>query len=122
MNSIRKILILTFVTITSNFSFAQTTSTPEERAKYWDDWMKKEVLITPDREAEVHAINLKYAQLNEQLKTTETTRRSKFEEMKLNEEKKEKELKVILTKDQFKRYQQKKKAMQKKMLQNMRNN
>ena len=101
---------------------AQTKSfTPEERAQKWDDWMKKELAITPDQEAGVHSINLKYAQMNEQLKDSEANRRSKFQEVKANENGKENELKQVLTKEQFKSYQEKKKDMQKQMIQSIRN-
>lgn len=120
MISLKNIIILAALTLSLS-AYAQTPSTPEERAQRWDDWMKKELVITTAQEANVHAINLKYAQLNEQLKGTDASRRSKFQEVKSNEADKEKELKEVLTKEQFKLYQEKKKTMQKQMLQSMRN-
>jgi hypothetical protein len=115
------IFVFAALTVLSLSLNAQSqSSTPEERAQKWDDWMKKELAITPDQEANTHAINLKYAQMNEQLKSSTETRRSKFQEIKLNESYKEKELKQVLTKDQFRLYQEKKKDMQKKMMQSMR--
>jgi len=118
----RTLLIIALIPVSVLIAQAQTqSSTPEERAQKWDDWMKKELMITSDQEANVHSINLKYAQINEQLKGTEASRRAKFQELKANENSKEKELKQVLTKGQFKSYQEKKKEMQKQMLQSMRN-
>jgi hypothetical protein len=118
----KTIFALVALTISAFSLFAQSkSSTPEERAQRWDDWMKKELQITSNQETNIHAINLKYAQLNEQLKTTGQSRRSKFQEVKSNENEKEKEMKEVLTKEQFKLYQQKKKDMQRQMLQSRRN-
>jgi hypothetical protein len=123
MNTIKitsYIFFLFLITICST-AFAQTASlTPEERAQRWDTWMKEQLALTPEQQGKVQEINLRYAKQNEQLKSTTADRRSKFQELKSTDKEKDNELKAILTKDQFKTYQEKKKDFQQKMLQNYR--
>lgn len=104
-------------------SFAQTTkeSSPEARAQRWDHWMKVELALSPEQEGKVHEINLKYAKKNDELKSSSASRKSKFQELKTNDNDKGTELKEILTKDQFDTYLDKKKAFQKEMLEKLRN-
>lgn len=101
--------------------YAQSgTSTPEERAKRWDDWMKEQLDLTPDQQIKAHEINLRYASQNEELKSEEGTRKSKYQDLKSANNSKDTELKAVFTKEQFKLYQDKKKAFQKQMIQNYR--
>ncbi len=95
-------------------------STPEERARRWDEWMKQELALVPQQEEPIHAINLKYAQLNEDLKRSEDSRRNKLQELKARNADKEKELKTVLTTTQYNVYLEKKKNMQKQMVERMR--
>ena len=95
-------------------------STPEERAKRWDDWMKEQLALTPDQQTKVHEINLRYASQSEGLKSAEGTRRSKYQDLKATNDSKDDELKKVFTKEQFKLYQDKKKAFQRQMIQNYR--
>lgn len=95
--------------------------TPEERAQKWDVWMKKQLTLSTDQEVNVHTINLKYATLNEELKTADRSKMSKFRELKTNDKNKDGELKKVLTQEQFQIYQDKKRAYQKQMLEDFRN-
>jgi hypothetical protein len=90
--------------------------TSEERAQQWTEWMKKELSITAEQEPGVQEVNMKYAQKAEELKAREGTKMEKFKELKAIDEAKDGELKSILSEEQFKVYQQKKEARQRKML------
>lgn len=115
------ILFLLFVTVCSA-AYSQTArSTPEERAQRWDTWMKEQLALTPEQQAKVQEINLRYARQNEDLKTTTASRKQKIQELKSTDKEKDTELKAILNKDQFKIYQEKKKAFQQQMMKNYRN-
>lgn len=109
--------------VTGASSNAQSThqSTPEERAQRWNSWMKEQLDLTPDQESPIYDINLKYARQNEELKVSTDSKRAKFQQLKSTDEKKDQELKTILTDAQFKLYQQKKKDLQKQMLESMKN-
>jgi hypothetical protein len=113
--------LITIMLITTCFSAAvcQTAkkdSTPEDRAQRWTAWMKEQLHLTPDQEVSTHAINLKYAAQNEDMKTSTDSRRAKFEELKLRDKKKDGELKQIFSEEQFELYLRKKMDFQKEML------
>lgn len=90
--------------------------TPEERAQKWTNWMKKELQLTAEQESSVHTINLAYAQKNETLREDERERREKLQDLRVNDEAKDKELKAVLTPEQFEKYKVKKKDMQKRVV------
>lgn len=115
------IFFLVIICCSSAFAQAATESTPEERAQRWDTWMKEQLTLSAEQEVKAHDINLKYAKQNEGLKAKEGSRKSKFQELKKTNIDKDAELKEILTEDQFKIYQEKKKDFQKQMLESLRN-
>ncbi len=89
--------------------YAQEPSkTPAERADTWTSWMKTELSLSPEQEVPVHAINLKYASLNEEIRTSADSRLSKLNALKTNDQNKDSELQKILTKGQFATYQERK--------------
>lgn len=120
--SLFPLLLLMLMLVTGASSQAQTSkeSTPEERAEQWNVWMKEQLDLKPEQENPIHEINLKYARQNEELKVSDGSRKTKFQQLKSNDEKKDQELKVVLTEAQFKLYQEKKKDFQKKMLKSTR--
>jgi len=122
LNKIRSYYFFLLLIVCSA-SYAQTAanSTPEERAQHWDNWMKEQLALTPEQQGKVQEINLRYAKQNEELKATGGDRRSKFQELKSTDKEKDSELKAIFTKDQFKTYQEKKKAFQQQMMKSYRN-
>ena len=83
-------------------------STPEERATKVTDWMKKNLQLNDNQVSQVQAINLKYAQQNEQLKGGTQTKEEKMKTMKDTEKNRDAELKGILTADQYKKWEAKK--------------
>jgi Spy/CpxP family protein refolding chaperone len=124
-----KITILLVVLLTTGLltpSIAQTTErtplTAEERAQKWTDWMKKELTITAEQEPKVHAINLKYADQMDDIKTSEGDRRSKFKDARATNQAKDEELKTVLTPEQFTKYTEKKQERQQKFRENRKRN
>lgn len=124
MTTIKKttcVLFLLLITLSFAAYSQSASSTPEERAQRWDNWMKEQLALTPEQQGKVQEINLRYAKQNENLKTATASRREKFKELRSTDKEKDNELKTILTKDQFHIYQEKKKAFQQEMMKNYRN-
>ena len=90
-------------------------STPEQRAQKITDWMKTNLQLTDEQATSVHAINLKYANENESLKEDASDRRAKYKKLKDTQAAKDQELKGALTVEQFNTYLSKKKELQQKM-------
>ena len=103
--------ILFSMTLTA---YAQQQRTPEQRADALTEWMKTNLQLTADQEGPVHAINLKYAKENESLRTSTQSRGAKLKTLKANNEAKKKELKNILTAEQFKTYEAKEEELKEK--------
>jgi len=99
--------LLAILMFTGWSAFSQEYKTPEQRATALTTWMKTNLQLTPEQAEPVQALNLKYANLNEGLRTSTQTRGAKLKTLKANNDAKEKELKGILTEDQFKIYKAK---------------
>ena len=95
-------------------------ATPEERAQKITDWMKTNLQLTDEQATSVHAINLKYANENEALKDNTATRRDKYKKFKDTQAAKDQELKGALTPEQFNAYLSKKKELEEKMKEEVR--
>jgi hypothetical protein len=85
--------------------------TPEERARWQTDWMKKELSLDSAVIAKVYAINLKYAQRMDSLMRSDNTRHGNRPNMRTLMDAKDKELEKVFTAEQFKLYLQKKDQM-----------
>jgi hypothetical protein len=120
------LLTLTMVVCFSSYGHAQATGekmknlTPEERAQKMTDWMKTNLQLTDDQTPSIHAINLKYATQNEALKGDTGARRDKYKRFKETQEAKDQELKGAMTPEQFSTYLSKKKELQDKMKEEVR--
>lgn len=95
-------------------------STPEQRAQKMTDWMKTNLQLSDEQATSVHAINLKYANENESLRGDTSARREKYKKLKDTQESKDEELKGALTAEQFSTYLSKKKELQQKMREQVR--
>ena len=95
-------------------------STPEERAQKITDWMKTNLQLSDEQTTTVHAINIKYANENEVLKDSGSGRRDKYKKYKDSQAAKDHELKGTLTSEQFSTYLSKKKELQDKMREEVR--
>jgi hypothetical protein len=98
----------------------QTSSfSAESYAAKLNDWMKTNLQLTSEQIPKVEEINLKYAKRLEALKAKTIPRRQKLDILKADDKDKEKELKEVLTVDQFKTYQTKKNEIKKQMKENI---
>jgi len=117
MKQIRFLWLLLACAALSFTTYAQeerTPKTPEERALAVTAWMKTNLQLTPEQEGPVKDINVKHANLNEGLRTSTKTSLEKAKTVKANEALRDKELKKVLTPEQFKVYESKKQEMKKK--------
>jgi periplasmic protein CpxP/Spy len=108
-------LLVMIANVSAQASEQLKNSTPEQRAQKITDWMKTNLQLTDEQAMSVHAINLKYANENESLKEDTSDRRAKYKKLKNTQEAKDQELKGALTAEQFNTYLSKKKELQQKM-------
>jgi len=83
---------------------ADSTGTAEGRAANLTEKMKTELSLTDAQYPHVQAINLKYAQKNEEIFKGPDGRFAKFKALKSSQQEKNKEMKAVLDKDQYKKY------------------
>ena len=103
------LLVALFLSFASNAQEAEReTLSPEERASKLTTWMKNNLQLTDEQEKSVHEINLKYAGKTEELRNSDEPKGQKFKKLKSYNDDKDKELKGLLTAEQFKTYQAKK--------------
>jgi len=118
-------LLLAIVVMASVNTNAQqkAPATPEERANKVTEWMKANLQLTEAQVSQVQDINLKYANKMQGLKDNTTlARRQKLQVLQDNDKAKDKELKNVLTDDQYKTYQSKKEEIKKQVKQKMKEN
>jgi periplasmic protein CpxP/Spy len=83
--------------------------TPEERAKLRTEHMTKELALSPEQQAKVEAINLKYADQVEAVRSErEAERTAKREAAKAMHDAHDAEMKAVLTADQYTKWVAKK--------------
>ena len=80
-------------------------ATPESRAAALTEKMKTELSLTDDQVPQVQTINLKYAQKNQEIWAGTDGRFAKFKALKSSQKNKSKELKAVLDKTQYKKYE-----------------
>ena len=85
---------------------ADSTRTAEGRASALTEKMKTELSLTEVEYPQVQAINLKYAQKNEEIFKGSEGKFAKFKALKASQKDKSKEMKALLDKDQFKKYEE----------------
>ncbi len=89
--------------------------TPEDMAKRQTEMIKKATGINDATAAKVEAISLKYAKEGAALREKYTDREARREPMKAMNEKRDAELKTVLTAEQFAKVQEAQAEMRKKM-------
>ncbi|HEX2846085.1 MAG TPA: hypothetical protein VHN59_06025 [Chitinophagaceae bacterium] len=110
-------LALSFVIMQASAQKDSTAYSPEARAKNITDKMKTELTLSDDQYNKVYDINLKYAQKNTEALKEEGTRLAKLKAVKAENEEKNKELKGVLTEEQFEKYKGMRKEMKSGMKQ-----
>lgn len=100
--------MLLFCACSAKSQTVSNNQTPvEQRAKALSEKMKKEIPITDSTEYEkVYALNLKYAQKMQEAFQGAQGKMAKISAAKSVRKKKDKEMKTLLSKDQFKKYQE----------------
>ncbi|HEY4111958.1 hypothetical protein [Puia sp.] len=93
---------------------ADSTRTSQGRAAALTEKMKTELSLTDDQYPQVQAINQKYVQRNQEIWTGADGRFAKFKALKSSQKDKDKEMKAILDKDQYKKYETMKEEMKAK--------
>lgn len=97
-------LSILFSTLPANAQSSDSTGTPEARAAALTEKMKLQLPLTAAQYPKVQAINLKYAQKNEAIFKGTEGKFAKFRSMKSSQNEKSKEMKALLSKDQYKKY------------------
>jgi hypothetical protein len=114
--------ILLFVLVSlSNCIHAQQKkmATPQERADKLTQWMKTNLKLEDNQALQVQGINIKYANKTEQLKNSNLSRQQKLQVLKADDEAKDKELRMVMTEQQFNTYLAKKDEVKKQMKMNL---
>ncbi|GAB3921025.1 hypothetical protein [Larkinella terrae] len=108
-----KTALFLIVLLAASASFAQRAplGTPEERAAKLTARMKEKLNLTADQETPVAEINLKYARQNQSLMETGGRNLRTARQVQSSMKEKDKELKKVLTADQYKQYQTVKEEM-----------
>jgi periplasmic protein CpxP/Spy len=108
-------LLLLFTTTFVHAQEGWTNLTPQQRAAKLTKWMQNNLHLSQDQATQAQQINLKYAQMQEDLKDAGGSRSEKMKQAKANEQAKDEELKQVMTQDQFTSYQIKKQTMQEQL-------
>jgi len=81
---------------------------PEEMAKQQTEWMKKELKLSAEQEQKMYNINFETAKKMRQTRERHSGNREAMqEEMKVTRRQKDKEMKEVLTKEQYELYKKK---------------
>lgn len=103
---------------------AQTTDstrTPEGRAVELTKRMQATLTLTDDQVQKVQTINLKYAQKNQQIWAGADGRFAKVRALRSSQKDKDREMKTVLDKDQYKKYEKMQQEMKDKAREEYRN-
>ena len=100
---------------------ADSTRTVEGRASAQTEKMKTELSLTDAEYPQVQAINLKYAQKNQEIFSGSGGKLAKFKALKASQKDKSKEMKAVLDKDQYKKSEEMMEEMKQKAKEGYRN-
>jgi hypothetical protein len=90
-------------------------TTPEQRARFEDHWMQKDLHLSQGQAAQISKINLQAAERMQSIFNSHDGRFLKFQEIMRAREEKDNQLRTVLTNDQLAKYQAKKEEMWEKM-------
>jgi hypothetical protein len=110
------VVLFVFISVFPSSIFADKMDTtsmmgPDWRAGYETQYMEKELGLDFFTAASVHEINLKYAEANQKIMTSDKKIVEKIIEVKKNSYAKDQEIEKVLTADQYNEYKEKKKEM-----------
>ena len=119
-------LFLALLFISANTVFAQEKATSltdeqkEELAKNLEEYFIA-LNLSEEQKHEFETITKKYVEQMKAIKDSDDSRRSKYRKVKLIREKKNGEMKELLSKDQYKVYLDKQEEMQERMIERRKN-
>ena len=90
-------------------------TTPEDRAKTQTEFMKEELNLGKDQAEKVDEINLKYAKQIQEIITGSLGREERRNKIQEISQEKDKELKSVLSEEQYEKYLEARDEMRKKM-------
>ncbi len=91
--------------LVANVTNAQQAKSAEDRAKAMTDKMKEKLTLDDNQYQKVYDVNLKYAKKADEIAAGSGDKKSKAESLKTQLEAKDKDMKGILTSDQYKKYE-----------------
>lgn len=97
-------------------------ATPEQRAQFQTNMMKSKLSLDSGQITKIQALNLKYAQKFQPILKSSDGKLSKYRQAKTLLKQKDAELQAVLTKDQYKKYQDFEDEMKSKMKERFSNN
>ena len=101
-------VVLLFVTLTANQASAQSKMTEEQKkeakARYQE--YKEKLNLTDDQSGKVDAINTTWFEGISALKNSDDSKLAKYKKLKSLNADRDKQMKAVLTKEQFKIYKQ----------------
>ena len=109
---------LLVLTVGAKAQTADSARTPENRAAALTEKMKTQLPLTADQVPQIQAINLKYAQKNQEILTGTEGRFAKLRALKSSFKEKDKEMKAVLNDDQYQKYEAIKEEIKEKARQN----
>lgn len=110
---------LSMMILSSLLLFSQTLSaqeakmSSEEMAQNLTEIMKEKLSLNDQQYTNIYSINLNYIKKNKELQNSSEGRMSKFRAFKSNQKAKDKELKSVLSNEQYNEYQQLKEKLKK---------
>jgi hypothetical protein len=107
------IVIMLLVTVTANHASAQSKMTEEQKKEAKEKYQayKDKLNLNEDQSKKVDAINTTWFEGIAELKNSGASKMSKYRKFKSLNSERDKKMKEVLTKDQFRIYQQQQKEM-----------
>ena len=90
-------------------------TTPAQRADFQTKFMVEKLKLSDQQVEPIRAVNLKYAEKAEEIYNSQKRKFRRFKEIRKMGEEKDKELKTILTDEQYNTYEEYKKEMREKI-------
>lgn len=112
---------LLIISLGTKAQSADTTNVAMDRATAMTEKMKARLNLTDDQVPRVQTINSRYAEKNREIFTGSGGRFAKFRALKSSQKQKDKEMKAVLDKDQYKQYEAMKEEMKNKAMEEYRN-
>src|SRR5438105_4563824 len=109
------ILLFILLSATVSVDAQKKMATPQERADKLTEWMKTNLKLEDNQALQVQGINIKYANKTEQLQNSTLSKQQKLQALKADDAARDKELKMVMTEQQFNTYLAKKDEVKKQM-------